>query len=200
MERRIQLARKRDEDLPPQVLGTNDTLCGQAMTERQEGGERLPGKERLHLDLCMILRVVEDPELQLVRAETAHLIEGAQVSHVYLEVGDPLLQALQQPLHQLEGKLEAAADSNRRADPAGPARLCHGALDLDENLPRLLGEDDAGLGWCHLPTGAVKQLHGESVLELADRLREGGLRDVQSLRSTSEVELLDYREVVTEVP
>jgi hypothetical protein len=67
-------------------------------------------------------------------------------------------------------------------------------------LPRLLGQDVCRQGRPHGAARPGEELDPELALELADRLRERRLRDVEALGGTAEVKLLVDRKEIPQLP
>src|SRR5689334_12387165 len=91
-------------------------------------------------------------------------------------------------------------DAEGSSGPAGPARLGDGDVHACEDLSRLLGERDPGLGRHDPAAPAPEELDPELSLELTNRLGQRRLGDVQALRGTPEVALLDHRQEVAKEP
>ena len=93
-----------------------------------------------------------------------------------------------------------AADAQRRRRSPGAPCLSDCGVEAGENLARLAGQDASRLGRAHHPAGPFEQLHAELQLELADRLRQRRLRDAKARGRATEVQLLEDREEVAQVP
>jgi hypothetical protein len=74
-----------------------------------------------------------------------------------------------------------------------------GVIDLGEDRPCALEVGAAGRGEVDTPGGAMKQVHAELGLELADLLGQRRLGHVQPLRGAAEVTLLGDSDEVPEV-
>jgi hypothetical protein len=142
---------------------------------------------------------VEDPQLQLPGAEPSHLLEGGKMGHLALAARIALLQAAKEALDAGDREIGETAQP-KRAHAAGPARLGDRAVEAPQQLTSLLGEDPSGLGHRHHPRGSLEQLHAQLPLEPAYRLGERRLGDVQAPGGAPEVQLLDHRKEVAEVP
>ena len=83
-----------------------------------------------------------------------------------------------------------------RGDPAHPAL---GVVDAGQDPGRLRLQELTGRRERHLPRGAVEQRGVEFVLELADRVRQRRLRDVQLLGRLAEVAGLGHCGEISQV-
>src|SRR5919206_2099085 len=93
-----------------------------------------------------------------------------------------------------------AADPKYVAGAHCTPRRVDRELHVGEHLAGLLREDAPRLGELHHAARPLEELHAELGLELANRLRQGRLRDVELPGRPPEVELLAHREEVAQVP
>ena len=170
------------------------------MVLRQEGGERLAGEERLQLDIFDSSGIVEDAELELARSQAPHLLERGQVRHVGPRARVVLLERREKRQQALDRQVRYARDPQRITGAPGPPSLGESHLEAGEHPPRLPREDRPGLRQRDDAARPLEQLDAELGLELADRLRERRLADVQALGRAPEVQLLADREEVAQVP
>jgi len=80
------------------------------------------------------------------------------------------------------------------------ARRALGHVGLDQHAPRLVEHRRAGIGEGDVAVRAGEQRDTELVLELADLLADGRLRDVQPLGCPTEMQLLRDGHEVLQMP
>gem|GEM_PF-5744439 len=73
-------------------------------------------------------------------------------------------------------------------------------LQDSEQPADILQERGASGGQCSASTVSVKKYYPYLILKLFDRSRQGGLFDMQALRSTCEMQLLSQDDKTTKVP
>jgi len=73
-------------------------------------------------------------------------------------------------------------------------------LDATEDVFRLAQEGAAGIGQRHEMTAAIEQRNANRHLELANLLAERGLRGIESVGGTREVQLVGHRHEVPQMP
>jgi len=111
-----------------------------------------------------------------------------------------LVERREKTKQPLDREVQRAADAELRADAACFARFGERAVESCEDVASFIGEDAAGFGLRDDTARAPEQGNAELVLQLADRLGERRLRDMEPLRGSAEVELLADCEEVTQVP
>ena len=193
------LAREDDERLSGEVFRAKRVPFGEPMTRRKQRRQRLALEEGEELELLVLLRVVDDPEVELAALEPLHLLRRDEVRDVRYCVAE-LLQNPQEPQQTFNRQVRDAADAKRRALLPGAPRFGDGEVERGQDLACLLEEDPPGVGRHHDPARPVEQLDAEIVLELPDRLRQRRLRNVQALGGAAEMELLADRHEVAQVP
>jgi hypothetical protein len=95
-----------------------------------------------------------------------------------------------------------ASDPKRRAHSTGPPGLLDRALETGQQLAALVGEDQAGISQRNGAACSIEKTNTQLALELADRMGERRLRELEPLRRPTEMQLLaDGKEIpeMTEV-
>ena len=73
------------------------------------------------------------------------------------------------------------------------------APSLRECAASFFYDQPSSVGQSHAPLGAIEQSHSEFILELADLLAQGRLRDMQALGGAAEVEFFGDRDEIAQV-
>ena len=169
------------------------------MAVRKQRHYRVCVEQRLALDIGMRHRDVEQPEVELPRAQAPDLLQRGDMRDLELKARLTRGEGGQESLQSVERHGRRRADPHHRPRPRGTSGFGHGVLERSQHAPCLAGERKPGRGWDDRAAGALKELDAELVLEPADRLREGRLRDPQARGRSAEVKLLHDREVVPEM-
>ena len=74
------------------------------------------------------------------------------------------------------------SDELAGAKRSGGAQRADAALELGQRQPGMLLEEPPGFGQPDPPARALEERHANAVLEVAQGLRDGGLRDRQRVR------------------
>ena len=110
------------------------------------------------------------------------------------------MERLEEREQPVDRQMWDAADPKRVPGAHRTLRRVNRELHVREHLARLLREDAPRLGELHHAARPLEELHAELGLELANRLRQRRLRDVELPGRTAEMELLAHREEVAQVP
>ena len=137
----------------------------------------------------------EHPEVEAAVAQPTGLRRGEQVGvDLERDLGQVAGEGAGDPRELGEGRRAGEGDPEQ-AEPAvgDPADAAHAVVERPERAPGLADQELAGGREADLPRGAVEEPGAELGLELADRLGQGRLGDVQALRRSSEVPGLGHR-------
>jgi hypothetical protein len=165
----------------------------------KQSSERLALEERRQLELVVLLRVVDDAEVELAVPKAFHLLARDQVGDVRSRVVADLLERTKEAQQPLDRQVRDAADAKARRFLPGALRFRDGKLEGGEDITRLLEKNPARLRRGHHTARPVEKLDAEGVLQLPDRLREWRLGDMEALGRPAEVKLLTDRHEVPEM-
>jgi hypothetical protein len=137
---------------------------------RQVGGHRLAREHRFEVEIGVVLRVFEHPEVEIAASERLHLFQRGKVRHLGGIVRLPLVQGGEKPEEAHDRQVRDAADAKDGSRPSGAAGLRDGPVEARQHLAGLFGEHAPRFGGRDDPARAVQELDSELVLELANRL------------------------------
>ena len=104
------------------------------------------------------------------------------------------------PHFHLDARRQGIGDGDADDGLGRVAERLQAAVDLLQCGHQVAAQQLARLGQRHLLVAAVEQHHAQFFLELADLVRQRGLRDVQPLGRAGEVERARQGDEVTQVP
>jgi len=117
-----------------------------------------------------------------------------------LHVREPFPESLKNGLRRHWDPEDGRAHSQEGPLPAlGHGRARHRAIGELERQPCLVEEHSPGLGELDAAPVADEKLRADRTLELLDLLRKPRLRDLESIRCSTEMELLRYSDEVSEL-
>jgi hypothetical protein len=136
-------------------------------------------------------RRAQQPDLDVAAAQRLELLRQRELAQLELHAGIAAGEVAQ---HQRQQRVGGGGEI---ADGEAPELAALGAADSFDRLggarerrSRLVEEGAAGVRQRDAPSRALEQLRAELVFEVADRLREGWLRQREALRRAAEVQLL----------
>jgi hypothetical protein len=156
--------------------------------------EDLVAHDRAHVDLVGVDWQQDDAGLQLAAPDPFDHRRGVAADEPHRHAG----MAAHERSHDLiDSPCGRLAEDAERGGPAAErgelADAVGGLLDGAEAARGMHGEGAAGFGGYHTTTGAHEEVGAEGMLELADLLRDRGLRDAEDLCGAGEGAVLDRR-------
>lgn len=196
----VRAARDGDQRVVIQVTWGEDGLRSQRMVGSQVGRERLAPKERLEIEIGELSGPREERDIEPAVAEAPHLLDGVEVCHLDRQAGLAVPELREKSKELFDRQVRVATEANGRARlAAAAASVADRAVERGNHLPGFVGEDPTGVGDCDSATRAHEELDAQLILQLANRMGERGLGDVEPLGSPTEVQFLADRDEVAQM-